>query len=195
MGVRPILCCWDTAGRKVIFFCGRMRLNSFERKEWFMSDEKTLFRGSSSPVVIIGTLLFCGGLMIAAVAASFFVAPPGNFLLWGVAGIALAYALMKWLFIKFRVYEVTTERIRRTTGILTRRTDELELYRVKDVTLVEPLVMRLFGCGNVLVSTIDTSTPFLELVCIRNAREVREQLRQSTEVCRDRKRVRVAEID
>jgi hypothetical protein len=127
----PILCCRDTASRKVIFFCGRMRLNSFERKERFMSDEKTLFRGSSSPVVIIGTLLLCGSLMIAAVAASFSLHLTGFSTLgggWTRAGIR-THGGCSSSFESMR----STERIRRTTGILTRRTDELGVS-CQDVT-------------------------------------------------------------
>ncbi len=160
-----------------------------------MSDEKTLFKGSSSPVVTLGTFLLCGAVVVTALVASFLVVPPWNFVLWGAAGVALAYALVRWLFIRFRVYEVTTERIRLTTGILTRRTDELELYRVKDATLVEPLAMRMFGCGNIVVTTNDASTPNLDITCVKGARDLREQMRQSIEVCRDRKRVRVAELE
>src|SRR5262245_39566167 len=110
-----------------------------------MSDEKTLFKGSSSAVVNLGTFLLCGAVFVTALAASFLVPPPWNFLLWGAAAVALAYAFVRWLVIRFRVYEVTNERLRLTTGILTRRTDELELYRVKDATLVEPLATRFFG--------------------------------------------------
>lgn len=163
-----------------------------------MSDEKnekTLFKGSSSPVAILGTFLLCGAVLVTALVASFVVPAPWNFVLWAAAGLALVYVLVRWLLIRFRWYEVTTERIRLTTGILTRRTDELELYRVKDVTLVEPLAIRLFGCGNIVVTTHDASTPTLELTCIKGAAELREQMRQSIEVCRDRKRVRVAELE
>ena len=160
-----------------------------------MSDEKILFKGSSSPLANLGTFLLCGAVLITAMVVSFLVPPPLNFLLWAAAGIALGYGLVRWWLIKLRVYEVTTERIRLTTGILTRRTDELELYRVKDATLVEPLAMRLFGCGNIVVTTNDASTPTLELACLSGARELREQMRQSIEVCRDRKRVRLAELE
>src|SRR5687767_612819 len=124
-----------------------------------MSDEKTLFKGCSSPITNLGTFLVCGIVLVGAIVASFFVVPPWNFVLWGLAGVSLIYALMRWVLIKFRRYEVTTERLRLTTGILTRRTDELELYRVRDVTLVEPIWIRLFDCGNIIVTTNDTSTP------------------------------------
>jgi uncharacterized membrane protein YdbT with pleckstrin-like domain len=109
--------------------------------------------------------------------------------------VSLLYMLAQWGLIKTRVFEVTTERIRVTTGLLTRRTDELELYRVQDLTLIEPFFGRLFGLGTIVVTTNDASTPVLEIQYIRGAREVREQMRKSVEECRDRKRVRVAELE
>lgn len=160
-----------------------------------MNEEKTLFKGCSSPVVNLGSFLLSGAVFAGAMGGSFFTVAPVNAILWAVAVAALAYAGARWLLLRFRVYEVTTERIRMTSGIVTRRSDEMELYRVKDLTLVEPLVARMLGCGDIVVTTNDASTPTLELKCLAGARELREQLRQSVEVCRDRKRVRLAELE
>ena len=51
------------------------------------------------------------------------------------------------------------------------------------------------AAGIALVYTNDASTPTLELTCIHGARELREEMRRSIELCRDRKRVRVAELE
>src|SRR5512133_3329936 len=96
-----------------------------------VSQEQTLFKGSSSPLMNLGTFVVCGLVIVAAVALAFILPNPfARFGLIGVAALAFLYALSKWLLIKVRVYEVTTERIRITNGLMTRRTDELELYRV-----------------------------------------------------------------
>src|ERR1051325_522556 len=115
------------------------------RKDLAMSEEaqeQTLFKGSSSPIKNLGTFIICGLIAVGALVFAFMLPSPLRLILGGVAAIALAYMLVRWLLIKVRVYEVTTERIRITNGLLTRRTDELELYRVKDTTLIEPLSMR-----------------------------------------------------
>jgi membrane protein YdbS with pleckstrin-like domain len=157
----------------------------------FMSEEKILFQGSSSPVINLGTFLLCGIILLASVIFSFIIS------LWLLllAGIVLIYAAVQWLLIRCRVYEITTERIRVTNGILTRTTEELELYRVQDTTLVQPLIERLLGLGNIRLTTNDASMPSLEIEAIPGARELREALRQSIEDCRDRKRVRVTELE
>jgi uncharacterized membrane protein YdbT with pleckstrin-like domain len=163
----------------------------FAEKEKFMTDEKLLFKGHPSPFINFGAFLLYGVLLIGGAVGAALVSA----WLWVLAGVALVAMLIQWLVIRCRVYEVTTERLRLTTGILTRRTDEMELYRVQDVTLIEPLTARLLGLGTIRLATMDPSTPNLDLEYIRGARELREDLRKSIEVCRDRKRVRVAELE
>ena len=43
-------------------------------------------------------------------------------------------SLARYLETRFTRFEITSERIRITTGVLSRRMEELELYRVKDTT-------------------------------------------------------------
>ena len=161
-----------------------------------VSQEQVLFKGSSSPLINIGTFLLAALVCIASVAFAFIVQPPmARIGLFSLAGVALIYLLVQWLLIKNRVYEVTSERIRITEGVFTRRTDEVELYRVKDTTLIEPLSLRLFSRGHIDIITHDVSTPQLRLEAIKNPRILREELRKSIEACRDKKRVRLAELE
>jgi uncharacterized membrane protein YdbT with pleckstrin-like domain len=159
------------------------------------SQEQTLFKGSSSPIINLGTFFLCGLIAVAALVFAFLVPAPGRYVLEGLAVIALIYMLARWLLIKVRIYEVTTERIRITNGLLTRRTDELELYRVKDTTLIEPLFMRLLSLGDIEITTHDVSTPVVRLDAIKGAKALREELRKSIEACREKKRVRMAELE
>ncbi len=159
------------------------------------SQEKLIFKGSSSPLMKLGTFMTGGLVTVAALVLALFVRSPWPFVLLGVAVVSLIYLAAVWTLIKVRLYEVTTERIRTSNGLMTRRTDELELYRVKDTTLIEPLFLRTFGLGHIEVATHDVSTPVLRLEAIKGAREVREELRKSIETCRDKKRVRLAELE
>jgi len=101
--------------------------------------------------------------------------------------------LVRWLDTRCHRWEVTTERIRTTTGILSRRMEEIELYRVKDTSLEEPFLYRLFGRGTIVLETSDRSSPELRIEAIAGARELREQIRGCVEKIRERKGVR--EID
>src|SRR5512133_2726947 len=98
-------------------------------------EEKTIWKGSSSQVINLGTYVICGLL--------FWLIVPIFIFIW------------KWVENRYRVYEVTTERIRITRGIFTRRIDELELYRVMDSSVVEPFWYRQFGAGNIILTTND----------------------------------------
>jgi uncharacterized membrane protein YdbT with pleckstrin-like domain len=160
-----------------------------------VSQEQTLFKGSSSPVINLGTFVICAMVLVATAVFAFLVGPPVRFILAGLAALAFVYMIAQWLFIKVRVYEVTTERIRVTNGLVTRRTDELELYRVKDTTLIEPLFLRMFSLGDIEIATHDVSTPIVRLEAIKGARALREEMRKSIEDCRDKKRVRLAELE
>lgn len=109
--------------------------------------------------------------------------------------VPIFYALVKWIQLRSRHYEITTQRVRLRQGVFSKRTDELELYRVKDSTVVEPFWQRLFGVGSIVITTNDASTPSLTLAALPGALEIREKLRVAVEECRDRKRVRIAELE
>jgi uncharacterized membrane protein YdbT with pleckstrin-like domain len=109
--------------------------------------------------------------------------------------VPIIYAIVKWIQLRCRRYEITTQRVRIRQGVFSKRTDELELYRVKDSTVLEPFWQRMFGIGNIVITTNDTTTPTLTLEALPNAPETREKLRAAIEECRDRKRVRIAELE
>jgi uncharacterized membrane protein YdbT with pleckstrin-like domain len=156
-----------------------------------MSDEKAIFHGSSSQVLNVDVFAGCGLGAIGLVVLSLMV-------WWGfllLLPVPIGIAARKWLELKCRVYEVTTERIKVSRGIFSRRTDEMELYRVKDLTLIEPFFFRLFGLGSVIMTTNDASTPTLTIHAVKRVKELREDLRQAIEACRDKKRVRLAELE
>lgn len=154
--------------------------------------EQAIWSGTSSQVRNLHIYIICalvaGGFIAGAIVMD-------NPLIAIGAAVPLLYAL--WSHIKLRsiYYELTTERIRLRQGIFSKRTDELELYRAKDVTVFEPFWQRLFGLGNIIITTHDASTPTLTMAALPNAQQTREALRNAIEGCRDRKRVRVAEFE
>lgn len=159
-----------------------------------------VFRGHPSIATVFGSLFLSIVLLVAiAVGLSFFwnSLPTGNmrYAACALFLIPLLILLSKVVQLKLLLYEITSERIKVTHGLLTRRTDELELYRVKDTSLIEPFFYRLFSAANIFIATNDASTPKLELRGVKNAKDVREQLRQSVEECRMRKGAQVREME
>lgn len=100
---------------------------------------------------------------------------------------------IRYLGTALHCYELTPQRLKERTGILSRQTEELELYRVKDIAVEQPAMQRLFGRGRVVLQTSDRSTPTVTLNCVRTPREVACLLREHVEKCRVLKGVR--EID
>jgi uncharacterized membrane protein YdbT with pleckstrin-like domain len=165
-----------------------------------MSEETTIFRGSPSVLTRFGSI-FLSLLVFAAGLALFFTIGRGAqqpALKWafaGLAALALIFLLGTIIVVKATQYEITNERIRVRRGILTKRTDELELYRATDTSLIEPLSLRMVGLGTIEIRTNDATTPMLYLHAIHGARRVREDLRRHVEECREKKRVRVTEFE
>jgi uncharacterized membrane protein YdbT with pleckstrin-like domain len=114
-------------------------------------------------------------------------------LFWLVVPIFVA--IWKWLVVRNLRYELTTERLRVRSGVLNKDLEELELYRVRDYKLEQPLILRLFSLGNVTVTSTDLSQPTVTLRAIRNSEQVREQIRFYVEDCRTRKRVRAIDLE
>ena len=109
--------------------------------------------------------------------------------------IPLGLWLIRWWTTRTTVYELTTQRLKIHRGILTRRLEEVELYRVKDYVLEQPLFLRLLGLGNLTLVSSDATTPSIVLRAIAGVAAVREQLRTAVQAERDRKRVRELDVD
>jgi len=101
--------------------------------------------------------LFLGFLIIAGAIIGAILVKDVTFrwVLGGLAVAALVYVLSVVAVVKATRYEVTTQRVRIRRGIATKRTDEVELYRADDTSLIEPLPMRLFGLGTIEIRTND----------------------------------------
>jgi uncharacterized membrane protein YdbT with pleckstrin-like domain len=165
-----------------------------------MADERIIFKGNPSIVSILGSLILCVALFVALCIGLVYFwndlpTGIGRQIIFWVPIIPMLYLLGKYVALKFISYEITSERIKTIRGILSKRTDELELYRVKDTSLIEPFIYRMFGVGNISIITGDDTSPQLELKAIKNAKEIREQLRASVEECRNRKRAGIVELE
>jgi uncharacterized membrane protein YdbT with pleckstrin-like domain len=162
-----------------------------------MSDETTIWEGSSSQALNLPAFVLCGlmvGIMLgSAVLVGNRFGPLTPTILASAAILPILYALFRVVVIKSRHYTITTERLRIRQGILSKRTDEVELYRVRDYVLVEPLSLRFFGLSDLVLTTDDTNNPSIVLKAIPQAQALKDQVRQHVEVCRDKKRVRVTE--
>jgi membrane protein YdbS with pleckstrin-like domain len=109
--------------------------------------------------------------------------------------VPIFFALARYLRTKCKIFELTTQRLKITSGVFTKATDTLELYRVKDIETRQPVLSRLVGVENVQLNTSDTSSPFVFIEAVPSSVGLADKLRNQVEIIRQQKRVREIDIE
>jgi uncharacterized membrane protein YdbT with pleckstrin-like domain len=91
-------------------------------------------------------------------------------------------------------YELTTERLRVTTGIASTSTEDLELRRVRDSSIRRPALLRMFGLGDVVLVTGDASSPRVTIRAVRDPDTLQSTIRTSVQEAYGRFRVREVDV-
>jgi membrane protein YdbS with pleckstrin-like domain len=149
--------------------------------EVFMSEtssvaaEEIVWRGTSSQWKNFGVYLLCG------------------LFCWLL--VPIFFALVYYLRTKCKVFELTTQRFKITSGVFTKVTETLELYRVKDIETRQPFLSRLVGIENVQMTTSDASSPIVLIDAIPSSVGFADKLRHQVELIRQQKRVREIDIE
>src|SRR5437867_1706629 len=155
------------------------------------NEETVIWEGPSSQVVNLPVFILCGlvagALLGMAVVLRSRLDPAATLAMAGAAVVPLFFGFVKWLRNRCRRYQVTTERIHLRQGVFARKTDDLELYRIRDYVLDEPFFLRLFGLGNVVLSTDDQTSATLVIRAVPQVQALRDQIRKHVELCRTRK--------
>lgn len=164
-----------------------------------MEQEKMIWEGHPSQLINLPVFLLCGLLTAALAAGAVLLSVHAEqWIIFGLGGLAvvpLLVAFWKWLETRCRGYELSTERIHLSHGIFSRHTDAVELYRVKDYALEEPFFYRMFGRGNVVLTTTDDANPRVVLQAVPQVKQLRDEIRKYVEDCRGKRGVRVTELE
>ncbi len=155
--------------------------------------EQPIWTGSPSQVKNAFPFFFSALAAGAILFLSFVVWlwPPGI----GFVGVPAIYALCRWLSVGAERFELTSERLLTSRGFLSRTTDSLELYRVKDLRIVEPLRLRLFGLENIELMTSDVTSPGVVIDHIPSRLRLAGKIRAQVEACRVAKGTREVEVE
>lgn len=93
-------------------------------------------------------------------------------------------------------YRITSQRIVVETGLLGKRLEQIDLYRVNDFTVERPFLQRLMGTGNILLKTMDRTTPNITIANIKtDVVALYEELRRNTEQAKAQNSVRVVDYE
>jgi len=96
--------------------------------------------------------------------------------------------------LSFTRYRLSEDRLFCETGFLNIKSDEVLLYRVRDLQLTISLGQRIFGVGTVCVVSSDKSIPHLELKNVKDPRAVKELIHRNVEAAKDKRRMRATEL-
>lgn len=108
-------------------------------------------------------------------------------------GLALAYFALRRA---SKRYKITTERVVIETGILSKRMDQIDIYRINDYVVERPFSQRLMGTGNLVLSAMDRSNPELRIEGLKTDVEgLYERLRRATELERRQRNVRLVDYE
>ena len=110
-----------------------------------------------------------------------------------LAVAALIILIIKALNLYCTTWTIQQDNLIEKTGILNVSTEEVLLYRVKDIRLYEPLLYRLVGLSKLTIVTSDYTNPSVVLYGIKNGEELIGIIRQL--VANSRKIEGVKEID
>ena len=137
--------------------------------------EETIWRGTSSQLKNLGVFILCG------------------LFCWLIVPIFIG--LTRYLKTKNHLFELTSERLKMTEGIFSKVTETLELYRVKDIEVLQPFIYRTVGLENIKVNTSDLSSPVILMDGISQKIGLADKLRNQVEIIRAQKNVRELDIE
>lgn len=92
---------------------------------------------------------------------------------------------LPWTFTK---YSITADMITVDRGLLRTEEDDCYMYKVQDVKLTATLIERIFKLGTIICYTGDVTSPQLQLVHIKHAKEIKNYLLKASEAARLKRR-------
>jgi uncharacterized membrane protein YdbT with pleckstrin-like domain len=106
------------------------------------------------------------------------------------------WLIVRWLKTAGQSYRITTRRIVVESGVLSKKLEQLDLYRIADYTVERPFGQRLMGTGNLLLKTFDKTTPELNVYGIKtDVVALYERVRTATEADKVRRGVRMVDYE
>ncbi len=110
--------------------------------------------------------------------------------IWSIFTLGIAL-LVYWLRSTSVLYKLTTQRLRIETGFLSKRIENLELFRVDHVEVDKPIFMRMLGYGVLRLTTSDSKENAVVLMGLTNIDQLAEQIRDFSLKERERRGIRV----
>jgi len=98
----------------------------------------------------------------------------------GLGAVVVFTLLIKLIRLKMIYYEVSSDRIEWSRGILDRRVDNLDMFRVIDLKLRRSLLDCILGIGTVALITTDKTDPEFVFEKIRRSRQLYDIIKKAS---------------
>lgn len=148
--------------------------------------EVMIFEGPPSQWTNLGKFIFCAILTLFGLGLLAAPEMPKG-VPFGIIAFAALIALVCYTDVRFTTYKVSTERIEVERGWISKRLDNLDLFRVKDIRLSIGILDRILGIGNVVLVSRDSTDPVLALKGLHDPRPLYDRLKKET-IRADRRR-------
>jgi len=155
--------------------------------------ENAVWSGSPSQKSNLGLYALCFLVAIALIASASRFDGAMRTITLALVLLPIGMALWRWLSTISTQYTLTDQRLILRRGVLSRSTDYVELYRVKDSHFTQTFIERLLGLGTIRLRTTQDSAPVVDLAGMNGPESLWNQIRGLVEARRDAKGVR--EID
>jgi membrane protein YdbS with pleckstrin-like domain len=99
---------------------------------------------------------------------------------YGLGVVVVLVLLLKIVRLKMTYYEVTPDRIEWGRGILDRRVDNIDMFRVIDLRMRRSILDCIVGIGTVGLITTDKTDPEFEFEKIRRPRELYDIIKKAS---------------
>jgi uncharacterized membrane protein YdbT with pleckstrin-like domain len=96
--------------------------------------------------------------------------------------------------LSFTRYTLTNDKLLIKTGLLSTTEEEIRLYRITDLTFKQSFGEKIFGVGTIHCCSADKSTPEIDIMHVKDARNVKEMISDVVENVRTEKRVGLNEF-
>ena len=144
-----------------------------------MGNEKIIWQGNSSLISNFGSFIIGIILTLTVVGAI----------------VGIPYIIWTYLVIKNKKYELTQERLILKSGVLNKKIEELELFRVRDYSIEKPFIYNIFGLGNIILTSSDKTNPYIKLEALKDIENLKNKIRNAVQITRKNNGVKDLEID
>jgi uncharacterized membrane protein YdbT with pleckstrin-like domain len=103
--------------------------------------------------------------------------------------VGIVLLLSVWIRSRSTRWKLTSRRIERETGFLSKKVDTLELWRVRDVEFSQSLIERMMGVSRLSITAHDGSSPVLEVRGAPGDRAVYDRLMSAVMAARQQRGV------